>query len=522
MSEDKSVGEILEEEGIIKPLPKEREKPKADFGEEEINIRKVVMSVEKLKTELDMLKEVRFQSDEKIRDVVEKLGELRSLLFQRETLIKETELKVKKLEDIVADISPTNIMKEMEKRKQEILQVQAKVEKSEEMNKINVGDVKRLKEVLQNIKSVENLQKILGEIGDMVSKAHSTQADMDRLAGKTERFYLETENRVKEFPGFKAKVEQLDELSKETMKSVDDIHIKLGNLVTRSDLEDFKKGVNDILLSNRHIIDNKIKELENFLSIPEEETISRLNELKQRQKNVSDLLANVEEQYRSASISEKAYNEIKEKNENLLKQVGEEIKMLESGEKFTLKSLPSIIDTLESKVTLLENTTEEQKNYTKTSLESIDQRMKNLISDANFIELKNRIDSLESEKLFGITGAVKRQTSIIEDVVSKIKEVSNKISSIEIRIRFFEIMDSLIRMDNSKEISTYLTELENLITNMKNNNMWDTTRNNLTINLLMDIANNWNKYGYAEISKMFLDEVEKMKAPEMNKYMLKY
>jgi len=522
MSEEKTVGEILESEGVIKPLPKEREKPKAIFGEEEIDIRKVVMSVEKLKTELDTLKEIKFQSDEKLRDVVEKLGEIRSLLFQRETLIKETEIKVKKLEDIVSDISPTNIMKEMEKRKQETLQVQAKAEKVEEMNRINTDDIKRLKEILQNIKSVENLQKILSEIEDMVSKAHSTRADMDRLAGKTERFYLETENRVKEFPGYKAKVEQLDELSKEIMKSVDDVHIKLGNFVSKSDLEDFKKGVNDILMSNRHIIDSKIKELENFLSIPEEETISRLNELKQRQKIVSNLLANIEEQYRSASISEKAYNEIKSKNENVLRQVDEEIKMLESGGKFTLKSLPSIIDTLGAKVTLLEKSTEEQKIYTKTTLDTIEGRMRSLISDTNFIELKNRIDSLESEKLFSITGAVKRQTDIIEDVVSKIKETSNKISSIEIRIKFFEIMDSLIRMDNSKEISVYLIELENLITNMKNNNMWDSTRNNLTINLLMDIANNWSKYGYAEIAKMFFNEVEKMKAPEMNKYMLKY
>lgn len=522
MSEEKTVGEILQEEGIIKPLPKEREKPKADFGDEQIDIRKVVMSVEKLKTELDTLKEIKFQSDEKLRDVIEKLGEIRSLLFQRETLIKETELKVKKLEDIVSDISPTNIMKEMEKRKQEILQVQAKAEKAEEVNRINTEEIRRLKDILQKIKSVENLQNILSEIENMVSKAHSTSTDMDRLAGKTERFYLETENRVREFPGFKAKLEQIDELSKETMKSVDDIHIKLGNLVSKSDLENFKKGVNDILMSNRHIIDSKIKELENFLSIPEEETILRLNELKQRQKNVSNLLENAEEQYRRASISEKAYNEIKTKNENMLRQVEEEIKMVESGGRFTLKSLPSIIDTLEAKITLLEKLTEEQKNYTKTSIESIDQRMRSLISDTNFIELKNRIDSLESEKLFGITGAVKRQTDIMEDVVSKIKEVSNKISSIEIRIRFFEIMDSLIRMDNSKEISTYLSELENLITNMKNNNMWDNTRNNLTMNLLTDIASNWSKYGYAEISKLFLDKIERIKAPEMNKYMIKY
>ena len=519
---EKTVGEILEEEGVIKPLPKEREKPKADFGEEEINIRKVVMSVEKLKNELDTLKELKFQSDEKIGDVVEKLGEIRSLLFQRDSLIKETELKVKKLEDIVADINPISILKEMEKRKQEILQVQAKTEKAEEINKISIEDIKKLKEILQNIKSVENLQKILTEIQDLVSKAHSTRADMDRLAGKTERFYLETENRVREFPSYKAKVEQVDELSKEIMKSVDDIHIKLGNLVQKSDLEDFKKGVNDILMSNRHIIDSKIKELENFLSIPEEETISRLNELKQRKKTVSNLLANIEEQYRSATISEKAYNEIKTKNENMLRQLEEEIKMLESGGKFTLKSLPSIIDTLEAKVVLLEKTTEEQKNYTKTTLDSIEGRMRSLISDTNFIELKNRIDSLESEKLFGITGAIKRQTDIMEDVVSKIKETNNKILSIEIRIRFFEIMDNLIRMDNSKDISTYLTELENIITGMKSNKMWDSTRENITINLLMDIANNWSKYGYAEIAKMFFNEVERMKAPEMNKHMLKY
>lgn len=502
----KTVEEILEEEGVIKPPPKE-EKGEVKFEEEKIDLRKIVMSIEKLQTEVSTVKDFKQQNDEILRELTEKIGEIRSLFFQRETLIKETETKVKMLEDMVSDINPPKYMKELEKRKEEILETQARIEKLELIEKDLTNSINNLKQIMQNIKSVENLEKILNEIQENVSKNREIKSDIERISSKSERFYFEMENRIKEFVDLKERTDKLNNLTKELTRSIDSVNIRLAGFISKSDIEEFKKSVNNVLSSNKEFIENKLKEFESFLSLPSEEISNRINQLNKRRAEVSNLLLSIEEQYKKAFISERTYNEVKQKNENILKQIGEELNQLQSGERFSFKSLPSIISKLEDKTNILERKIGEQKKYTDDSL-------KNVSSDS---------------KLASVTEVVKIQTDMLDDVIKKMKETNDKIisfsstiNSFELRIRFFEVLDGLVRVDNSRDITFYLTELENLISSMKNSNLWDRQRENLTLNLLTDISTNWKKYGYNEIAKVFDDEIEKIKSPESNKIMLKY
>lgn len=502
----KTVEEILEEEGIIKPPPKKEKEEKIKF-EEEIDLRKIVMSIEKLQTEIDTFKDMREQNDERIRELSEKMGEIRSLFFQRETLIKETETKVKMLEDTVSDINPQKYMKELEKRKEEILESQARIEKLEMIEKDLINNINVLKQTMQNIKSVENLEKLLNEIRDNVSKSRELKADIERMAGKSERFYFEMENRIKEFIDLKERADKLDSFTKELERSIDGINIRLTDFISKADIEDFKKGVNSIISSNKEFIENKIKEFESFISLPSEEISNRVEQLKKRRAEVSNLLLSIEEQYKKAFISEKTYIEVKQKNENILKQIEEELNQLQTSERFSLKTLPSIISKLADKTNILERKIEEQRKY-------VDESVKKIEPDT---------------RLANITEVVKIQTDMLDDVIKKMKELNDKIlnlslnlNSFELRIRFFEVLDGLVRIDNSKDITSYITELENLILNMKNKNLWDANRENLTLNLLTDVSSNWRKYGYNEIAKIFDDEIGKIKPTETHKYLLKY
>ena len=107
--EKKTVGEILKERGIIKERPKEEEK-KYKF-EQEVSLGDIVMKIEKLGAEVSAIKDIKSQSDEKVRDLSEKIGEIRSQIFQRETMIKEMETKIRLINDSVADIEPKKIRK---------------------------------------------------------------------------------------------------------------------------------------------------------------------------------------------------------------------------------------------------------------------------------------------------------------------------------------------------------------------------------------------------------------------------
>ena len=191
----------------------------------------------------------------------------------------------------------------------------------------------------------------------------------------------------------------------------------------------------------------------------------------------------------------------------MLKGIGEELSQLQTGQTLSFKDLPSIISTLDTRTNDLEKRLDEERNI-------LDESLKNIIS---------------SSKIANITEIVRTQTNMLNNVVNKIKDINEKITSVsndvgsfENRIRFFEILDGLIRVDNSKDINFYLNELEKLASSMKAAGTWDNNRESLTLNLLRDIAENWRKYGYEDVAQLFDNEITKIKSIETHKYMLKY
>ena len=350
--EKKTVGEILKERGIIKERPKEEEK-KYKF-EQEVSLGDIVMKIEKLGAEVSAIKDIKSQSDEKVRDLSEKIGEIRSQIFQRETMIKEMETKIRLINDSVADIEPKKIRKEMEKRKEEIEGIDMKMEKMDMTNKDILKKLQNVESVTGNIRSVENLEDMLKRINDAVEKGEKAKTDIDRLSAKTERFYLETENRVKEFPQFKIKLDKIDDLSKELTKTMDQINIRLANFVPKDELEVYKKSLSRVIAANEEKNSERFRDIEDVLKVPGEDIMDRKNNLISKKENIFKLLANLEEQNRRGDISREAYNEIKTKNESLLRKLDVEIKKLEGEESFSIKTLPKIINELESSMSEME------------------------------------------------------------------------------------------------------------------------------------------------------------------------
>lgn len=484
----KTVEDILKDEGVIAP---ERKKEAAKPVSEKPDYTRILMNMEKLQTEMETVKDFRKQSDEVMRELTEKMGELRSQLFDRESIVKETESKVKIIEDMVSEIDPKKYMREMESRKSEIMEVMAKTGKFEVVEKGLADDVSSIKETLQGIRSVENLEKILNDIHESVSKNMKLKDEIERESGKTERFYLEMENKIKEFAEMKSRLERAEEFVKEINRGMDVVNIKVAALVSREDMEIFQKSITSDIESGKQAMEAKLKELQRFLNLPSEEIGSRIEQLKARMDSISKFLANIEDQHKKALISDKSYAEVKQKNEELLKQASEELVNIQSGKDTSFKNLPTIISTLDSRTNALEKRLDEMNEAGEKS---------------------------SGSKMFGITDALRSQTGMFNDIITRVKELSQRmmalstsVNSFDSRIRFFEVMDGLIRTDNSTDIRFYLGELEKLVLVMRANGIWDKNRETLTFNLLGDVAENWRRYGFEQVAKEFDAEVSKIR-----------
>ncbi len=303
-SAEKTVGDILKEEGVIH----DEEKTGKVKIEQEVDMSKMLMDIEKLTAEVEALRDIKFQSDERIKEIAESIGEMRSLIFQRDGSIKEAQMKIEKMEDAIYDIKPEKLAKEMRKREEEIMESGAKIEKLERMTGDMSQQIKGVQKLLESIGSVKNLAGISRDIEERLSKMEGLKRGVERDAEKSEKMYLELEKRMQEFAQVRESVKNLDGLTKELMKSMDEEKIKIGSLASREDLQ---------------------KAVEAATSLP---SAGKAREDKAREKGeIEAFLGGLEAQYRKGIISKRSFDEVREKNNSAIEILGREIKEAEEG-----------------------------------------------------------------------------------------------------------------------------------------------------------------------------------------------
>ena len=169
---------------------------------------------------------------------------------------------------------------------------------------------------------------------------------------------------------------------------------------------------------------------------------------------------------------------------------------------------------LDSKITEVEEQAEPFKN-----LES-----RTYVLENSFEEIKENLRQVNPEKMARMANAIEIQMEIVNDILTKLKEVNRRLmdakvnlSDYENRTRFFEILNILVRLRAVNEISNYLNELENNILKMKLDKLWNREKQDLTENLLMELAENWHETDRDDVSKVFTDFLEKARAPKTAK-----
>ena len=473
---EKTVGEILEEE-YAKQLGKENAKeveeevkPKEEAKEskikfeQEVDLRQIVMGIEKLTAELSTLKEIRFHDDERIKELAESIGELRSLLFQRDATIKETEAKVDKLEEIISEIKPEKIASQLRKREAGIDENLARIEKLERMSKDLLDQIRKSQKILENIKSMENLVEITKDIESKLEKIEELKSGTEREAGKTERIYLEMGRRFSEFSALKEKTTKTEELSKELVKSLDEVKIKLENRVSKEDMQ---------------------AALEDALKPPE--LGAGVEELNKRKSEILSLLKNLGDQFRQGLISKESYDEVVEKNKSILQQIENEVKEAETRKEpenliAWLNQIEDKIKDLKVKTSIIEKSTEVPK-YTEEMRNQISiikeelEKQKAMIEDISGLQLPQEslaqgTSEKKAEELE--MGSIKSLLATLEDqyregAISEKTYIETKGKNLE---RLEQIRSEVKELESEKghEIKTLpvsLTELKNTMKDLK-------------------------------------------------------
>ncbi|MBU5688720.1 MAG: hypothetical protein KQA41_00615 [Candidatus Aenigmarchaeota archaeon] len=296
-------------------------------------INKLNIELEKIKAFLDAQKDLRTATDEKLQRLTESIGELRSMLFQKESEIDKMNVKVQRIEEVFNDVKPEQYTRELQKRDKELANQNLRLEKLEKMSYDMVKDVNDMRNVFKEIGSVENLVNVSKRINEKFIKMENMLKDVEKISEKLEKHFVEINKKLEEFEEYKNKQLQIDGLSKDLLKAVDDINIKIGKLASEEEVFKLKEMLNDFT-KDLEDVKKSVKSGIPFVGpLPEE--IQKLQEEKDK---IKTFLDSIDEQYKSRAIKEEEYKRIREANLQKLADI--DAKIRESIEK--IKGIPNV------------------------------------------------------------------------------------------------------------------------------------------------------------------------------------
>jgi len=251
--EKQEAKEMTQKYGVSRGIPKREiaeefvetsKKDKEDLNEE-IDIPELLLRLEKIDGKLELFDNSKNESNERITQLAEEIGELRSMIMERERSFSKMETEFETVKEAVSGLEPQRIKSAFEKRKMEILENKAKIEELETLVRALNEDVKKFRGLLEKIKSFENIVDLSFDMDRKVSEVREVKDYADKIAAKVENIFSELSTKVSDLEGQREKVDKLDELTIEMTKMLDEVSVKLTKFAEEKDLKELQKTIED-------------------------------------------------------------------------------------------------------------------------------------------------------------------------------------------------------------------------------------------------------------------------------------
>jgi len=288
----------------------------------EIMQSKINTEIEKVKAFVDAIKETNASMDERIQKLTESVGELRSMVFQREGASRDLEMKIEKIEDVLSDIKPEKYAKELEKRDRISAEQEMKIEKIERKTEDMLKIMNGIRATLESIGGLENIAAVNRSIAEKKKEIDKQLSEIKKLSGKIEKMYVEMNKNLEEFVLYKSKQDSMDELTGELTKAVDTITVGLGNYVTKKSFEKLKT---DIIGLQNNI--NEIKKImSTLIPIAQLKIPEPIKKLRDESESIKTIISTLDDELKEKKITKNEYEKIIKKNREKLAEIEEKLK----------------------------------------------------------------------------------------------------------------------------------------------------------------------------------------------------
>ena len=439
------------------------------------SLEEVSARLDKLEGKVELISEIREKVDESIRAVTEQIAELRTMILDREKAMSKMELEFEKIKALFKEIDPSEWTKRLERLDAKIEENSARIEKIESFNKTILKETQRARELVDKIKSFENLVEIAKKVDEKIKGIEETKLYADRLAAKIETIFKSMNEQYMDFVRSKEKIERVDEIIRDLVPAVDKLEIELEKKADKKDLETFRKyGTPPEFGENIRRLEeqiNKISELERRIeSLREEigkkladvnkrigslfgEEAERKEKLEKRVRELEDEISRIEEMHSKGEISEEELRKLlTEKKEELLKAERELKEIEEKGKKKFV--------TVSEFMVLKRELKEIEKMIGIERLRYIERELSKLETAKRIYE-ELLLEPMSYEELLGKEKTLEAELSLLEEELRQgiISEEKYKELSSQKKLMLFKIKEILKKEEEERKMREFVEGL---------------------------------------------------------------
>jgi hypothetical protein len=275
------------------------------------------IEIEKLKVMIEGIREANRTTEETIRNLSESIGEIRSMVFQADGSLKETSLKLEKIETDISEVKPKEIEKKFREIGSSIENFQMQFEKMGKKSEDLADKIYKVYEILKAIGGIENLINLNKDVQTKAADIKEALSYTERLSSKTEKIFIDLTRSLDEFAVYKSKQDGLDEAVRDVLKAMDGVNVKFDNYVSKKDLEGISSDIS--------VIHKQIEEINKMMPVVLTKLPEVIEKLKKEKEGIQMFLEFSEQQVKSGAISRGDYDLAKQKNLQRLDEIEKQL-----------------------------------------------------------------------------------------------------------------------------------------------------------------------------------------------------
>jgi hypothetical protein len=226
--------EKKEEPGKEKSIPSPA--PAAGPGDA-ASVTKFQTEVDRMKASVEAFAEVRKSFTERFSRVSEQIGELRSMILERDKSIQQTELKSIKAYDLVASVQPEKIMTQVQKQDAKTEALKANLEGNEAIMERVMEELKTVKKKVEFFRGVEEIVNLSEEVKKELIEIKKIESRISLNADKVDTIYAEMRKKFQFVDEVEGKLNEMKVGADQNSKDVNFLKDRIGGLASKDEVE---------------------------------------------------------------------------------------------------------------------------------------------------------------------------------------------------------------------------------------------------------------------------------------------